>query len=60
MAQDGNAPYFHTSFPFGGSGSSLQWPVLLSTGIATLVATLVAGGSIWLQLKNYRKPVLQR
>ncbi|TFK47287.1 hypothetical protein OE88DRAFT_1665984 [Heliocybe sulcata] len=43
-----------------GSGSSLS-PVLLTvSGISTLVATVISVMSITLQLKNYRKPILQR
>ncbi|KAH7890549.1 DUF300-domain-containing protein [Phlebopus sp. FC_14] len=43
-----------------GAGSSLPFPVLLLSGISTLVAVIVSGLSIWLQLRNYRKPFLQR
>ncbi|KXN91587.1 hypothetical protein AN958_00380 [Leucoagaricus sp. SymC.cos] len=43
-----------------GSGSRLPTPVLLFAGISTLIAVLVSTMSIILQLKNYRKPVLQR
>lgn len=43
-----------------GSGSSLDPVILLCAGVATLVATAVTATSIWLHLKNYRKPVLQR
>ncbi|KAF8838003.1 DUF300-domain-containing protein [Paxillus ammoniavirescens] len=43
-----------------GSGSRLPIPVLLLAGICTLVAVVVSGLSIWLQLTNYRKPLLQR
>ncbi|KIK91583.1 hypothetical protein PAXRUDRAFT_13711 [Paxillus rubicundulus Ve08.2h10] len=43
-----------------GSGSRLPLPVLLLAGICTLVAVVVSGLSIWLQLTNYRKPLLQR
>ena len=47
--------------PLGsGAGSALN-PVLLScAGVATLAATLISFGSIYLHLKNYRKNVLQR
>jgi hypothetical protein len=38
----------------------LPLPVLLLAGISTLVAVAVSGLSIWLQLRNYRKPLLQR
>ncbi|KAG2136944.1 DUF300-domain-containing protein [Suillus bovinus] len=44
----------------GGAGSSLPLPVLLLAGVSTLVAVTVSGLSIWLQLRNYRKPLLQR
>ena len=47
-------------FFVGGSGNSLNASILLSAGICTIVATVVAFGSIYLQLKNYRKPILQR
>ena len=43
-----------------GSGSSLPLPVLALAGISTVVAVAVSGISIWLQLRNYRKPLLQR
>lgn len=43
-----------------GSGNSLSPVILLTAGIATVIACVVTATSIWLQLKNYRKPVLQR
>ncbi|KAH9918065.1 organic solute transporter Ostalpha-domain-containing protein [Fomitopsis serialis] len=43
-----------------GSGSSLPFPVLLLSGLATVAATAVSATSICLHLKNYRKPILQR
>ena len=43
-----------------GAGSGLPLPVLLLAGISTLIAVTVSGLSIWLQLRNYRKPLLQR
>ncbi|KAI5982405.1 DUF300-domain-containing protein [Pisolithus albus] len=43
-----------------GAGSGLPLPVLLIAGASTLVAVVVSGLSIWLQLRNYRKPPLQR
>jgi hypothetical protein len=43
-----------------GAGSRLPLPVLVLAGLSTLVAVLVSGMSIFLHLKNYRKPVLQR
>ncbi|KAF7377286.1 DUF300-domain-containing protein [Mycena sanguinolenta] len=44
----------------GGAGSSLPTAVLTFAGISTLVAVIVSGMSIHLQLRNYRKPALQR
>ncbi|KIP03644.1 hypothetical protein PHLGIDRAFT_110592, partial [Phlebiopsis gigantea 11061_1 CR5-6] len=43
-----------------GSGSSLPLPVLLLSGISTVIATCVSATSIYLHLRNYRKPRLQR
>ncbi|KAF8598955.1 DUF300-domain-containing protein [Ceratobasidium sp. AG-I] len=43
-----------------GSGSGLSTTVLLTAGVATAVATVVSTWSIYLHLKNYRKPALQR
>ncbi|KAI6004489.1 DUF300-domain-containing protein [Pisolithus orientalis] len=43
-----------------GAGSSLPLPVLVISGVSTFVAVVVSGLSIWLQLRNYRKPFLQR
>ncbi|KAJ7437459.1 DUF300-domain-containing protein [Mycena galericulata] len=45
---------------FGGAGSRLPTAVLLVAGVSTLVAVIVSGMSIHLQLRNYRKPALQR
>ncbi|KAJ6607715.1 organic solute transporter Ostalpha-domain-containing protein [Mycena sp. CBHHK59/15] len=47
-------------FVLGGAGSQLPTPVLTVAGISTFVAVVVSGMSIHLQLKNYRKPALQR
>ncbi|RPB01225.1 DUF300-domain-containing protein [Choiromyces venosus 120613-1] len=45
----------------GGSGTSkLSRAAIAVAGVASLVATLLSCFSIWLQLKNYRKPLLQR
>ncbi|KAH8155621.1 uncharacterized protein LAJ45_00631 [Morchella importuna] len=45
----------------GGSGTSkLSNAAIIVAGVASLVATVLACFSIWLQLKNYRKPLLQR
>ena len=43
-----------------GSGSHLPLPVLVLAGISTVVATVVSATSIFLHLRNYRKPRLQR
>ena len=43
-----------------GAGSSLPLVVLVLAGVSSLVAVLVSAMSIYLHLKNYRKPVLQR
>lgn len=54
-------PAMNTTANVGsGSGSSLPTVVLLLSGISALVAVLVSTMSILLQLKSYRKPVLQR
>ena len=44
----------------GGAGSALPAPVLILAGLSTAFATIVSATSIYLQLKNYRKPLLQR
>ncbi|KAK0499557.1 DUF300 domain-containing protein [Armillaria luteobubalina] len=44
----------------GGAGSRLPTAVLAVAGVSTVVAVLVSAMSIYLQLKNYRRPVLQR
>lgn len=43
-----------------GSGSRLPIAVLIIAGVSTFVAMSVSALSIILQLKNYRKPILQR
>ncbi|KAG6836292.1 hypothetical protein H0H93_009432 [Arthromyces matolae] len=43
-----------------GAGSRLPTPVLVLSGVATAVAVVVSVTSIYLQLKNYRQPMLQR
>lgn len=43
-----------------GAGSGLPLAVLVLSGLSTLVAVLVSAMSIYLHLKNYRKPILQR
>lgn len=44
----------------GGTGSSLARAVVIVSGVSSLVASLLSLLSIWLQTKNYRKPLLQR
>ncbi|KAL2008592.1 hypothetical protein VTN00DRAFT_6786 [Thermoascus crustaceus] len=44
----------------GGTGSRLARAVVIVSGVASLVASLLSLVSIWLQTKNYRKPLLQR
>ncbi|KAE8393693.1 DUF300-domain-containing protein [Aspergillus alliaceus] len=44
----------------GGTGSSLAKAVVIVSGVSSLVASLLSLLSIWLQTKNYRKPLLQR
>ncbi|KAE8355296.1 organic solute transporter Ostalpha-domain-containing protein [Aspergillus coremiiformis] len=44
----------------GGTGSSLAKTVVIIAGVSSLVASLLSLLSIWLQTKNYRKPLLQR
>ncbi|RMZ81315.1 hypothetical protein DV737_g2606, partial [Chaetothyriales sp. CBS 132003] len=46
--------------PPASSGNRLAHTVILVAGVAALVAALVSLVSIWMQLKNYRKPLLQR
>ena len=43
-----------------GSGSHLPAGVLILAGVSTVVAVVVSAFSIYLHLKNYRKPALQR
>lgn len=43
-----------------GAGSRLPTPILVLAGTSTFVAVIVSAMSIHLQLRNYRKPSLQR
>lgn len=43
-----------------GAGNHLPTPALVISGVSTLIAVVVSVWSIFLHLKNYRKPVLQR
>ncbi|KAL4820268.1 organic solute transporter Ostalpha-domain-containing protein [Aspergillus spinulosporus] len=49
-----------TASSSGGTGSSLARAAVIVAGVCSLVATLLSVVSIWLQTKNYRKPLLQR
>ncbi|TKX20424.1 hypothetical protein C1H76_7234 [Elsinoe australis] len=44
----------------GGTGSRFARTVIILAGVAALVACIVTFLSVWLQSKNYRKPLLQR
>ncbi|GFF61273.1 transmembrane protein 184 homolog C30D11.06c [Aspergillus udagawae] len=44
----------------GGTGSRLARAVVIVAGVSALVASMLSLLSIWLQTKNYRKPLLQR
>ncbi|KAF2136311.1 uncharacterized protein K452DRAFT_259276 [Aplosporella prunicola CBS 121167] len=44
----------------GGTGARFGHWVIVLTGVAALIATLLTVVSVWLQAKNYRKPLLQR
>ncbi|KAF5372342.1 hypothetical protein D9615_009300 [Tricholomella constricta] len=43
-----------------GAGSRLPTAVLVLSGVSTFIAVVVSVMSIYLHLKNYRKPILQR
>ncbi|KAF4817199.1 Transmembrane protein 184-like protein [Colletotrichum tropicale] len=44
----------------GGTGEKLTTATIIVSGVAALIVTLLSGVSIFLQSKNYRKPLLQR
>jgi hypothetical protein len=44
----------------GGTGDKLTHIVTVVAGVASIIATLMSALSIWLQAKNYRKPLQQR
>ncbi|KAI0172290.1 DUF300-domain-containing protein [Hypoxylon sp. FL1284] len=44
----------------GGTGQKFHTATTVIAGVFSLTATLLSIVSIWLQLKNYRKPLLQR
>lgn len=43
-----------------GSGTSLTRATVVVCGVAALLASVITFVSVWLQTKNYRKPLLQR
>ncbi|XP_014558248.1 hypothetical protein COCVIDRAFT_94964 [Bipolaris victoriae FI3] len=47
-------------FSSGGTGARFAHAVIIVAGVCALVASLVTVVAVWLQTKNYRKPVLQR
>ena len=44
----------------GGTGNKLTRATIILAGVASLIATILSVVSIFMQLKNYRKPLLQR
>ncbi|KAK0764420.1 hypothetical protein N5P37_003821 [Trichoderma harzianum] len=46
--------------PDHGTGQKFTTATIIVAGVASIVATLLSMISIWLQAKNYRKPLLQR
>ncbi|KFG84269.1 DUF300 domain protein [Metarhizium anisopliae] len=44
----------------GGTGAKFTYATTVVAGVASFAATLLSVVSIWLQTKNYRKPLLQR
>ncbi|KAH7371403.1 organic solute transporter Ostalpha-domain-containing protein [Pyrenochaeta sp. MPI-SDFR-AT-0127] len=52
--------YGTESFSSGGTGARFARAVIIVAGVCALVASLVTFVAVWLQTKNYRKPVLQR
>ncbi|EON97410.1 putative duf300 domain protein [Phaeoacremonium minimum UCRPA7] len=44
----------------GGTGQKFAYAIIAVAGVASLAATILSLVSIWLQTKNYRKPLLQR
>ncbi|KAK3318553.1 organic solute transporter Ostalpha-domain-containing protein [Apodospora peruviana] len=44
----------------GGTGQKRAHVATIVAGVASIIATLLSIVSIWLQTKNYRKPLLQR
>ncbi|KAI0420520.1 hypothetical protein F5X98DRAFT_332469 [Xylaria grammica] len=44
----------------GGTGEKFTTATTIVAGVFSLAATVLSIVSIWFQLKNYRKPLLQR
>ncbi|CZS92092.1 probable transmembrane protein 34 [Rhynchosporium agropyri] len=44
----------------GGTGQKLTQATIIVAGVSSLLASLLSIVSVWLQTKNYRKPLLQR
>lgn len=44
----------------GGTGGHLPMPVLVSASISAGLSTILSLATVWLQLKHYHKPRLQR
>lgn len=49
-----------SSLSGGGTGQKFTYATTVVAGVASLAATSLSIVSIWLQAKNYRKPLLQR
>lgn len=61
MDTDALHPGFQaTGFSSGGTGARLARAVIIVAGACALVSCLTTFVAVWLQTKNYRKPVLQR
>ncbi|KAF9693361.1 hypothetical protein EKO04_008705 [Ascochyta lentis] len=55
----GTLPHVHTTAE-PGTGQRFGHAVVIVAGVCALVASLVTFVAVWLQTKNYRKPLLQR
>ncbi|KAF7447285.1 Solute-trans-a domain containing protein, partial [Pyrenophora tritici-repentis] len=55
-----HADYQAADFSSGGTGARFARAIIIVAGVCALVASLVTFVAVWLQTKNYRKPVLQR
>ncbi|KAG6004418.1 hypothetical protein E4U21_001086 [Claviceps maximensis] len=53
-------PVSSSSLLGGGTGEKFTYATTVVAGLASLAATSLSIVSIWLQAKNYRKPLLQR